>query len=67
MTPLITPVRAWLARAGVESRIEQILNNQVRVTWERKEKQTMNSITKLTFEKCWREMSAVYGLINNTR
>ncbi len=68
MTPLITLVTAWLARAGVESRINKTnTNNQVRVTWEKKEKQTMNSITKLTFEKRWREMSAVYGLINNTR
>jgi len=33
----------------VESRINKInTNNQVRVTWEKKEKQTMNSITKLT-------------------
>ena len=49
MTPLITPVRAWLARTGVESRINKTnTNNQVRVTWEKKEKQTMNSITKPT-------------------
>jgi hypothetical protein len=34
MTPLITPVTAWLARAGVESRINKTNNNsQVRVTW----------------------------------
>jgi len=40
MTPLITPVTAWLARAGVESRINKTnTNNQVRVTWEKKEKQ----------------------------
>jgi hypothetical protein len=40
MTPLITPGTAWLARAGVESRINNTnTNNQVRVTWEKKEKQ----------------------------
>ena len=43
---------AWYGMAretGVESRINKTnTNNQVRVTWERKEKQTMNSITKLT-------------------
>jgi hypothetical protein len=34
MKPLITPVTAWLARAGVESRINKTnTNNQVRVTW----------------------------------
>jgi hypothetical protein len=34
MTPLITPVTAWLARAGVESSINKTnTNNQVRVTW----------------------------------
>ncbi|MEY2428390.1 MAG: hypothetical protein QOJ40_1275 [Verrucomicrobiota bacterium] len=33
----------------VESRINKTnTNNQVRITWEKKEKQTMNSITKLT-------------------
>jgi hypothetical protein len=33
----------------VESRINKTnTNNQVRVTWEKKEKQTMNSITRLT-------------------
>jgi hypothetical protein len=37
------------ARAGVESRINKTnTNNQVRATWEKKEKQTMNSFTKLT-------------------
>ncbi len=31
---------AWLARAGVESRINKTnTNHQVRVTWEKKEKQ----------------------------
>jgi len=40
MTPLITPDTAWLARAGVESRINKTnTNNHVRVTWEKKEKQ----------------------------
>jgi hypothetical protein len=40
MKPLITPGTAWLARAGVESRINKTnTNNQVRVTWEKKEKQ----------------------------
>ena len=40
MTPLITPGTAWLARAGVESRINKTNNNnQVRVIWEKKEKQ----------------------------
>ncbi len=40
MTPLITPGTAWLARAGVESRINKTnTNNPVRVTWEKKEKQ----------------------------
>jgi len=40
MTPVITPVTAWLARAGVESRINKTnTNNQVRVTWEKKEKE----------------------------
>src|SRR5438552_18900651 len=34
MKPLITPGTAWLARAGVESRINKTnTNNQVRVTW----------------------------------
>jgi hypothetical protein len=38
MKPLTRP--AWLARAGVESRINKTnTNNQVRVTWEKKEKQ----------------------------
>src|SRR6266568_7000441 len=42
MKPLITPI-ARLARAGVESRINKTnTNNQVRVTWKTKEKQTMN-------------------------
>ena len=37
MTPLITPGPVWLARAGVESRINKTnTNNQVRVTWEEK-------------------------------
>jgi hypothetical protein len=38
-----------VARAVVESRINKTnTNNQVHVTWEKDEKQTMNSITKLT-------------------
>jgi len=38
MTPVITPGTASLARAGVESRINKTnTNNQVRVTWNRKE------------------------------
>jgi len=40
MTPLITTGTAWLARAGAESRINKTnTNNQVRVTWEKKEKE----------------------------
>jgi uncharacterized protein (TIGR03118 family) len=49
MTPLIAPGTAWLAGAGVESGINETnTNNQVRVTWEKKENQTMNPFTKLT-------------------
>jgi len=37
---LITRGTAWLARAGAESRINKAnTNNQVRVTWEKKEKE----------------------------
>jgi len=46
MKPLITPGMA--RESWRESRINRTnANNQVRVTWEKKEKQTMNSITKL--------------------
>jgi hypothetical protein len=49
MTPLMTSGTAWLARAGVQSRINKTnTNHQVCVTWEKKEKETMNSITKLS-------------------
>jgi uncharacterized protein (TIGR03118 family) len=55
MTPLITP-----GTAVREKRREQLINktnnnNQVHVTWEKKETQTMNSITKLTLAAAaWR-------------
>ena len=47
-----TAYYAWYGMARESWRGRRIKktnnNNQVRVTWEKKEKQTMNSITKLT-------------------
>src|SRR5579862_1693408 len=56
MTPLIKTGTAWLARAGVESRNNKTkTNNQVSVTWKKKNQQTMNSIPKLTLAAAaWR-------------